>query len=187
MLTSQVGEIIGCHTNCPGSWHDSRVAEGIYEKLEHETPDGYCIVADSAFPAGHDRIAGKILVPLKAGERLPEDAAKRKYMLQLSRSILSYHQTAEWGMRELQGSFGRLRVPLEIEDMERRADLIESCFRLHNLRTRLVGINQIRNVYVPLWCEGVGERIWEGFEDILFSSQRKHDHIRAFHVQEEWY
>ena len=50
-------------------------------------------------------------------------------------------------MRELQGSFGRLRVPLEIGDMEKRADLIESCFRLHNLCTRLVGINQIRNVY----------------------------------------
>ena len=114
MLTSQVGDIIGCRTNCPGSWHDLRIAEGIYEKLEHEMLDGYCIVADSAFPAGHDRIAGKILVPLGAGERLPEDAAERKYMLQLSRSILSYCQTAEWGMRELQGSFGRLWVPLEI-------------------------------------------------------------------------
>lgn len=78
-----IGEIIGCCTNCPGSWHDLRVTEGIYEKLEHETPDGYCIVADSAFPAGHDHIAGKILVPLKANEKLPEDAAQRKYVLQL--------------------------------------------------------------------------------------------------------
>ena len=69
----QTGEIIGCRTNCPGSWHDSRVAEGIYEKLEHETPDGYCLVADTAFPTGHNRISGKILVPLKAGVNLPHD------------------------------------------------------------------------------------------------------------------
>ena len=183
----QTGEIIGCRTNCPGSWHDSRVAEGIYDKLEHETPDGYCVVADTAFPTGHGRIAGKIRVPLKAGVNLPQDSAQRKHAFQLSRSILSYRQTAEWGMRELQGSFGRLRIPLEIEDMEKRADLIESCFRLHNLRTRLVGINQIKNVYVPVWRRGDSERIWEGFEDILFSDQRKHDRVRTFHVQEEWY
>lgn len=144
-------------------------------------------MADSAFPAGHDRITGKILVPLKANEKLPQDATHRKYVLHLSRSILSYRQTAEWGMRELQGSFGRLRIPLPIEDMEKRADLIECCFCLHNLRTRLVGINQIRNVYVPVWCEGSGERIWEGFENILFADQRKHDRVEAFHVREEWY
>ena len=91
-------------------------------------------------------------------------------------------------MRELQGSFGRLRIPLEIEDMEKRADLIESCFRLHNLCTRLVGINQIRNVYVPLWCKGDGaQRVWEGFKDILFSDQWRLDRVHTFHVQEEWY
>ena len=71
--------------------------------------------------------------------------------------------------------------------MEKRADLIESCFRLHNLHTQLVGINQIRNVYVPMWCEGKGKRIWAGFEQILYSGQQKHDRLRTFHVQEEWY
>lgn len=188
MLIAQTGEILCCRTNCPGSWHDSRVAEGIYEKLEHETPDGYSLVADTAFPTGHDRIAGKIQVPLKVHEDLPDDSYQRKYMVQLSRSILSYRQTAEWGMRDLQGSFGRLRVPLEIEDMEKRADLIESCFRLHNLRTRMVGINHIRNVYIPAWCEGDDDRrIWEGFEGILFSDQQKHDRVSTFHIQVECY
>lgn len=90
-------------------------------------------------------------------------------------------------MRELQGSFGRLRIPLPIEHMDKRADLIESCFRLHNLRTRLVGINHIRNVYVPVWREGNSGRIWDGFEKILFSDQRKHDRVEAYHVREEWY
>lgn len=181
------GEIIASRINCPGSWHDSRVAEGIYEKLENETPDGYCLVADSAFPQGHDRIAGKVLVPLKAGQPLPRDDEQREHTLQLSRSVLSYRQTAEWGMRELQGSFGRLRIPLAAEDLDQRADLIETCFRLHNLRTRLVGINHIKNVYVPIWRGGSGERVWEGFENILFADQRKHDRVSTFHVQEEWY
>jgi len=144
-------------------------------------------VSLKGFTKSHGRIAGKILVPLKAGVNLPHDSAQRKHMFQISRSILSYRQTAEWGMRELQGSFGRLRIPLGIEDMEYRADLIDSCFRLHNLRTRLVGINQIKNVYVPVWHEGDGKRIWEGFENILFSDQRKHDRVKTFHVQEEWY
>ena len=112
---------------------------------------------------------------------------QRKRLINLSRSILLYRQTAEWGMRELQGSFGRLRIPLGIEDMEKRADLIETCFRLHNLRARSVGINHIRNVYVPIWREGTGNRVWEGFEGILFSDQRKHDRVSTFHIQEEWY
>ncbi|KZV61810.1 hypothetical protein PENSPDRAFT_592328, partial [Peniophora sp. CONT] len=65
--------------------------------------------------------------------------------------LLSYRQTAEWGMCALQGSFGRLRVPLEIENSERRGDLLETCLRLHNVRTAVVGISQIRNVYEPIW------------------------------------
>ena len=156
-------------------------------KLENETPDGFSLVADSAFPRGNDRVAGKICVPLKAGEELPMNDVQQRSVLELSRSILSYRQTAEWGMRELQGSFGWLRIPLGIEDMDKRADLLETCFRLHNLCTQLVGINHIKNVYVPIWREGGSNQVWEGFECILFADQRKHDHVSAFHVQEEWY
>ena len=90
-------------------------------------------------------------------------------------------------MRELQGSFGRLQIPLGAEDMEKRANLIKTCFQLHNLRTRLDGINQIKNVYAPAWSEGESRRVWEGFENILFSDQRKYDHVGMFHVHEEWY
>ena len=108
------------------------------------------------------------------------------YTIQLSWSVLSYRQTAEWGMRELQGSFGWLWIPLRAE-MDQQADLIEVCFRLHNLQTRLVGISQIKNVYVPIWREGQGEQVWEGFERPFFANQRKHDHVSRFHIQEEWY
>lgn len=71
--------------------------------------------------------------------------------LAFDRELLSYRQTAEWGMRGLQGSFGRLRIPLEIGRNDQRGNLIETCVRLNNLRAECVGINQIRAVYMPLW------------------------------------
>lgn len=98
-----------------------------------------------------------------------------------------YHQTTEWGMYKLQGSFRRLQIPLGVEDMEKRADLIESCFCLYNLHIQLVGINQIRSIYVPTWCKGESGRIWAGFEDILFFDQQMHDCVGTFYVQEECY
>jgi len=58
VFTFYIGEIIACCTNCLGSWHDSRVAKGIYTKLENETPDGFSLVADSAILQGNDRVAG---------------------------------------------------------------------------------------------------------------------------------
>ena len=86
-----------------------------------------------------------------------------------------------------QGSFGRLQIPLAADDLDQRVNLIETCFQLHNLQMWLVGINQIKNVYVPIWREGSGEQAWAGFEDILFADQWKHDRVSTFHVQEEWY
>ena len=125
-------------------------------------------------------------MPLKAGEKLPLNRSLRQEKMAYSRAILSYRQTAEWGMRGLQGRFGRLRMPLEIEDTDGHADLIETCFRLHNLRVRQIGISHIRNVYVPMQHEGNGW-LWDGFEQIPFPAPDKPDRVSSFHVQEEWY
>lgn len=101
----------------------------------------------------------------------------------LNREILSYRQTAEWGMRSLQGLFGRLRVPLEVNNIDRRGDLLKICIRLHNLRTRRVGHNQVQMVYMREWCTNEDQiRLWHSFEDILFSDQRKLDRVSRFHV-----
>jgi hypothetical protein len=59
----------------------------------------------------------------------------------LNCELLSYCQTAEWGMRAIQGAFGRLCLPLNIANEEAHSDLIEICLRLHNLRAICVGIN----------------------------------------------
>jgi hypothetical protein len=84
-------------------------------------------------------------------QRLPTDLTERRQVEQFDRQLLSFWQSAEWGMQSLQGSFGRLRVPLDVSYGDRDADLLEICVRLQNLPTCLVGINQIRSVYMPIW------------------------------------
>lgn len=168
--------------NAPGSWHDSRVAKGIYDKLRDETPDGYYLVTDMAFPRGADQIHGRIRAPLKQGAHLPADPRERSRVEQFDRELLAFRQSAEWGMRSLQGSFGRLRVPLEIAHSDQRGDLLEICVRLQNLCTELVGINQLRSVYMPIWKANEQEEIWNAFETMLFEQQRRKDCVSQFHL-----
>ncbi|KIL56668.1 hypothetical protein M378DRAFT_89013 [Amanita muscaria Koide BX008] len=180
------GEIIGCRLNCPGSWHDSRVAFPIYEKLRTSTPEGYYLVTDTAFPRGTQQTAGHIKAPMKDGTRLPLNPRLHSEAMIFDRQLLSFRQAAEWGMGALQGSFGRLRVPLPINYEDHRGDLLENCMRLFNLRTRLVGYNQIRSVYLPIWKEGEYDRVWNSFEDMLFKDQRKSDRVSRFHLAIEY-
>jgi hypothetical protein len=168
--------------NAPGSWHDSRVARPIYEKLLSRTPDGCYLVTDTAFPRGTDQISGRIRAPMKDGTRLPVDEEERNHLLQYDRQLLSYRQTAEWGMRAMQGSFGRLRVSLSINHDDLRGDLLETVSRLFNLRARTVGHNQIRTVYMPIWREDEQEELWMSFEGMLFFEQRRNDRVGRFHL-----
>lgn len=178
-----IGEIIGSRLNAPGSWHDARVARPIFKKLRDQTPEGYYLVTDTAFPRGTSQIQGRIRAPLKAGSTLPADPVERAAVKAFDRQLLSYRQTAEWGNRGIQGTFGRLRVPLPINYTDHRADLLEGCIRLFNVRTRRVGLNQIRTVYMPIWnATKEQEDIWNHFEDMLFSTQRENDRVLQYHV-----
>lgn len=82
-------------------------------------------------------------------------------------------------MRALQGSFGRLRLPLDPNNPER---LLRICLHLHQLRTQCVGINQILNVYEPIWEEADGSDLWRGFEKIVCKEIRARDRVLRFHV-----
>lgn len=117
---------------------------------------------------------------MKDGTRLPNDPEERDYLMRFDRQLLSFRQTAEWGMHALQGSFGRLRVPLPINYHDVRADILEVITRLHNLRTRTVGHNQIRSVYMPLWESD--QEFWLNFESMLFIDQRRNDRVNQFHL-----
>jgi hypothetical protein len=151
--------------------------------LEEQTPDGYYLVADTAFLKGTQDIASRIVSPLKSNNRISGTEDEIAEALQYNCELLSYHQTAEWGNRALQGAFGWLRIPLEVNTMDRRGDLLETCVRLHNLQMHQVGINQIQQVYETCWTRTDADlRIWNDFGDVLFSDQRKNDQVLRYHI-----
>ncbi|KAI0367323.1 hypothetical protein BV20DRAFT_1000852 [Pilatotrama ljubarskyi] len=167
--------------NAPGSWHDAKVARPIYKKLRDKTPDGYFLVADTAFPQGARSIEGRIQAPLKSGCRLPQDPVERDALLARNRQLVSYRQTAEWGVRQVRAGFGRLRVPLDVNDPIGRGDLLEVCFRSMNLRTIRVGISEIRTVYMQVWQDAEDRDIWQDFENVVFGEIRRRDRVARFH------
>lgn len=181
-ISFSVGVIMSAVINAPGSWHDAHVARPIFQQLRNRAPDGYFLVADSAFPKGGASIAGKIQAPMKGGDRVPEGPAAQEYTFAYNRQLVSYRQTAEWGMRMLQGSFGRLRVPLPIRSAHRRTRFLENIGRLANIRARHVGINQIRTVYLGIWRESEEERLWTDLSNMVFGDIRKRDRVSRFHL-----
>ena len=118
---------------------------------------------------------------MKAGQRLPRNQRERDAVLARDRQLLSFRQTAEWGMRQLRGGFGRLRLPLDINDNVGRRNLLEVCIRSMNLRVRRVGISEIRNVYFQVWQEDEDADIWNDLENVVFGEVRKRDRVARFH------
>lgn len=180
----RAGVIIACNLNAPGSWHDARIARPIFRQLRDEVPDGYYLVADTAFPRGTADIAGRIRAARASGDALPSDAQERAAALAFDNQLLSYRQTVEWGMRQMRGSFGRLRIPLNIDDDAERGDMLETCVRMNNVRVLRVGISQIRSVYEPIWRGSEIAELWEHFERMTIRDIRQGDRVARFHLHE---
>ncbi|KIK75098.1 hypothetical protein PAXRUDRAFT_787466 [Paxillus rubicundulus Ve08.2h10] len=68
LVFSSQGVIIAARTNAPGSWHDSCVAQPIYQILHEKMPDVYYSISDTAYPRGTVEIEGHIHAPLKDGQ-----------------------------------------------------------------------------------------------------------------------
>ena len=177
-----IGCIISARINAPGSWHDSRTAGHIYGQLKNKTPDGFFLIADTAFPRTSADLRGKIKTPLKDRANLGQDPVRAAEMLAYSNAITSARQPAEWGMRALQGAYGRLRMPLDINNPIGRRVLLDTCLRLHNLRTRLIGINQIRTVYMKEWGSE-DDRFLSDLHSMLFSDIKNNDRVHRFYLQ----
>ncbi|KAI0370996.1 hypothetical protein BV20DRAFT_943271 [Pilatotrama ljubarskyi] len=176
------GTLIHAILNAPGSWHDAKVARELYERLLNHTPPGYYLVADTAFPRTTPDIQQHIRAPVKSDDPLPDDPRERRSFVLMSRQLLSCRQSAEWGMREIQGSFGRLRIPLPIDKAPQRLKILTVIVRMHQVRVRRVGISEIRNVYVPIWREGDElTKLWFEWEKMLFSEIRRLDRVSKFH------
>ncbi|KAG8686750.1 hypothetical protein FRC11_008428 [Ceratobasidium sp. 423] len=158
IVFSPDGTIMSSVVNAPGSWHDSNVACPIYQLLREKTPNGFFLIADSAFPRLNIDESQKIKIPLKKNAVIPGDNREKEKKRRESREVTVARQAVEWGMRALQGCFSRLYMPLDTHNAEGRARLLQTCMRLHNLRTERVEINQIRSVYMPIWNHGQGQR-----------------------------
>ena len=106
------------------------------------------MLADSAFIANNNAINGKIVRARKVGETqgLAESEVLSRLDITLQGVMPSERQSAEWGIRAIKGTFDRLRPPLSADAYVRRR-LLAVCAHLKNLRTRCVGLNQIRTVY----------------------------------------
>jgi hypothetical protein len=127
------GTIIHAILTAPGSWHNSHVAKKLYMTLLNDTPPGLRCLADTAFPRCTNRLDYQILAPKKKGDRLPTDPTEFARLKVLNEQVVSARQAAEWGMRSLQGSFSRLKLPLPASDHKSRADIIHLAVRLHQL------------------------------------------------------
>ena len=145
----------------------------------------FYVCADSGFPKGTDDIACKIHSPLKSGHTIPADPVRQQQLLCFYKDLVSYRQTAEWGTRTIQGSFGRLRVPLGT-DSKKRLRLLETCAHLTNIRARCVGISQVQNVYEPIWRAWEDEWFWDSLGDMVFGDIIKKDRVAKFHLVLEY-
>lgn len=146
------GEIIHAAVNYPGSWHDSKLASAsglIYPKLSDAmTPPGFAILGDSAFTNDTRLTKGKVIRGRKTNELqgIPNSIELAAVDTILQRIMPSERQSAEWGVRAIKGPFARLKRPLSPDSLKRER-LLRICTHLFNLRTRHVGLNQIRSVY----------------------------------------
>ena len=118
------------------------------------------------------------MAPLKQGDCLPSNPLRWMERLAFDRQLLSYCQTAEWGMRALQGAFGQLRVPLDV-DPGCRFLLLKVIAQAHNL---LVDFNEICSVYCDIWRQADEDATWAGFASMMFGELCRNDQVARFHT-----
>ena len=144
------GSIPIAHMNLPGATHDSTIADwgNIYLKLEqvYNKTGGICCV-DSAFRMRNAPYIIKSSQNAFVGVG-PTTQAQRLDLIKKQQAT-SMRQSAEWGMRAIQSSFPRLNDKFPFEARGERRNSIKMMVLIYNLRARLVGINQIRNFFLP--------------------------------------
>ncbi|PLW38814.1 hypothetical protein PCANC_16582 [Puccinia coronata f. sp. avenae] len=120
------GKIIYSILNAPGSWHDAAIAAPLYNQLVYNTPQGYRILSDTAFPRKAEHMDQQILAPVKRGDRLPETPRLYSRLKVLNDQVVSAQQAAKWGMHSIQGLFARLKLPLPADDHQYRFNVLQA-------------------------------------------------------------
>jgi hypothetical protein len=145
------GTIPICMYNVPGCVHDSEIAVwgGVYEKLKavYDMSGAKCTV-DSAF---NGKMNAAYLLKSSQNDLVAANGTSEQMSLEIRQKLActSMRQSAEWGMRGMRSSFPRLNDKIRFEEAGERKIDMKLMVLLFNLRSRLVGINQIWNVYMP--------------------------------------
>ena len=85
---------------------------------------------------------------------------RSKWQIWLKREATSMRQAAEWGMRDLQSSYPRLKDTLLYEEFGECHHIFHCLLHLFDLCSRHVGINQITNVYLPALCNNANGQLY---------------------------
>jgi hypothetical protein len=137
------GTIQICGLNAPGTMHDSSVSDYsfVYERLKlvYDLTGGK-VVIDSAFRAGTVDFLVKSAQTVPMGNGI---AAVR------ARAATLIRQSAEWGMKQFQQSFLRIKDNISFETHGERRIILCLFVHLYNFITNCVGCNQIRSTFMP--------------------------------------
>jgi hypothetical protein len=122
--------------------HDSTLVDygNIYKKLE----------------ALLDETGGKVVVVLvfclannnyiiKAGQKVPLGNLQ---VVVRAHGTTSIHQSSEWGMRQFQAHFPRMKDEFHLETQGERRIILLLVVYLFNYRMNLVGCNQVRSTFM---------------------------------------
>lgn len=128
----------------------------LYEKLErfHDKTGGM-FVFDSAFD--NDRY------PFLVHSAQDKTHAESPEYIKKIRQSTSVRQATEWSMRMSQGSFPRMKYRFIYEERGERKLMIILTVLLFDLRTKLVGLQQIQTVFMPFLSVEVQSFVWERF------------------------
>eukprot|EP00536_Pseudo-nitzschia_multiseries_P003891 jgi/Psemu1/8794/gm1.8794_g len=161
-LKLHIQQIRACVLNCLGSWHNSTQAEyGLYEKMEHmyELYKAKSVV-DSAFKISTNKYLLRssqydpVTAPVEIPEGTPTEEAREmkrravRKAIAVNRDATSVRQMSEWGMRQIQGGFPRLKDNMLLEETGDRRIILKLVVLLYNFQTAKVGINTILNTYM---------------------------------------
>jgi len=147
-LFSPEGRILFAAINYPGSWHDSAVSlDLIRTVLEAVGQEDFAFCVDQGFPRS-GLLEDKFVGPYSKKFLRKLDSIVRELLLVRIHRYISLRQSAEWGMRALQGTFTRLKSRLTSNNRMRKL-VIETIVLLSNFRTVHVGLNQIATVFNP--------------------------------------
>ena len=140
------GKIVMAGLNCPGSFHDSKVARelGIYDTLQDlYATTGAKTVVDSAFLLPDEDMF------YKSGQspQFTGNVDRDVLAVAISSEATSFRQCSEWGMRAVQGTFPRIKDFLYYEEEGERGRILLSICLIYNLRCARVGQNQLRTVF----------------------------------------